>query len=70
MRRILGIIAAIMIVLPAVSSCRAISSFLRGGEVIAEVGSEKLYRSDLDNVIPKGLSTEDSTYLAKQYINP
>ena len=69
MRRILDIIAAIMIVLPAVSSCRAISSFLRGGEVVAEVGQEKLYRSDLDHVIPKGLSNEDSTYLAKQYIN-
>ncbi|MBR2608633.1 MAG: hypothetical protein IKC68_02775 [Bacteroidales bacterium] len=69
MRGQLGIIAAILIVLPAVSSCRAISSFLRGGEVIAEAGSEKLYRSDLDKVIPKGISAEDSTYLAKQYIN-
>ena len=36
---------------------------------MAEVGSDKLYRSDLDKVIPKGLSIEDSTYLAKQYIN-
>ena len=69
MRRQLGIIAAILIVLPAISSCRAISSFLRGGEVVAEAGSEKLYRSDLDKVIPKGISAEDSTYLAKQYIN-
>lgn len=69
MNRQLGIIAAILIVLPALMSCRAISSFLRGGEVVAEVGSDKLYRSDLDKVIPKGLSIEDSTYLAKQYIN-
>lgn len=69
MNRRLGIIAAILIVLPALTSCRAISSFLRGGEVVAEVGSDKLYRSDLDKVIPKGLSIEDSTYLAKQYIN-
>ena len=69
MNRRLSIIAAILIVLPAFSSCRAISSFLRGGEVVAEVGSEKLYRSDLDKVIPKGISSEDSTYLAKQYIN-
>jgi hypothetical protein len=37
--------------------------------VVAEVGSEKLYRSDLDAVIPKGVSQEDSVYLAKQYIN-
>ena len=37
--------------------------------MIAEVGSEKLYRSDLNAIIPKGISQEDSTYLAKQYIN-
>ena len=69
MKRLLNIIAAIIIVLPSLSSCRAISSFLKGGEVVAEVGSEKLYRSDLDAVIPKGVSQEDSVYLAKQYIN-
>ena len=69
MKRRLSIIAAILIVLPALSSCRAISSFLKGGEVVAEVGPEKLYRSDLDRVIPKGLSIDDSTYLAQQYIN-
>ena len=69
MNRRLSIIAAILIVLPALSSCRAISSFLKGGEVVAEVGQAKLYRSDLDKVVPKGLSADDSTYLAKQYIN-
>ena len=69
MKRLLNIIAAIIIVLPSLSSCRAISSFLNGGDVVAEVGSEKLYRSDLDAVIPKGVSQEDSVYLAKQYIN-
>ena len=37
--------------------------------MVAEVGSEKLYRSDLNAVIPKGISQEDSVYLAKQYIN-
>jgi hypothetical protein len=69
MKRLLNIIAAIIIVLPTLSSCRAISSFLKGGEVVAEVGSEKLYRSDLDAIMPKGISQEDSVYLAKQYIN-
>ena len=69
MKRLLNIIAAIIIVLPSLSSCRAISSFLKGGEVVAEAGSEKLYRSDLNAVIPKGISAEDSTYLARQYIN-
>ena len=37
--------------------------------MVAEVGSEKLYRSDLDAIMPKGISQEDSVYLAKQYIN-
>ena len=69
MRRTLHIITAILIVLPSLSSCRAISSFLKGGDVVAQVGIEKLYRSDLNAVIPKGISPEDSTFLAKQYIN-
>ena len=69
MKNLLNIIAAILIVLPTFSSCRAISSFLKGGEVVAQVGTEKLYRSDLDAVIPRGLPKEDSVYLAKQYIN-
>jgi hypothetical protein len=69
MKRLLNIIAAIIIVLPTLSSCRAISSFLKGGEVVAEVGSEKLYRSDLDAIMPKGISQQDSIYLVKQYIN-
>ena len=69
MKRLLNIIAVIIIVLPILSSCRAISSFLKGGEVVAEVGSEKLYRSDLDAIMPKGISQQDSIYLAKQYIN-
>lgn len=57
------------IVLPAISSCRAISNFLHNDEVVAAVGHERLYRSDLDLVIPKGISPEDSTRLARQYIN-
>ena len=36
---------------------------------MAEVAGEKLYRSELDAVIPKGISRADSSYLANQYIN-
>ena len=65
-----GHIALIMIiVLTACVSCRTISSFFTGGEVVAEVGKTKLYRSDLDKVIPKGISPEDSVRLSIQYIN-
>ena len=69
MRRLLSIIAIIGIVLPSLSSCRAISNFLRNDEVVAEVGMDRLYRSDLDAVVPGGLPAEDSMRLARQYIN-
>ena len=65
----LKIISILLIVLPALSSCRAIASFLGGDEVVASVGQEKLYKSELDQVVPKGLMPEDSTALARQYIN-
>ena len=69
MKRLLSIIAIFGIVLPALTSCRAISNFLRNEQVVAEVGSERLYRSDVDAVIPKGLPQEDSVRLVRQYIN-
>ena len=69
MRRIVNIIAILGIVLPALASCRAIANFLHDDEVVAEVGAERLYRSDLDAVIPKGTPAEDSVRLAMQYIN-
>ena len=69
MIRRLYILAIISVVLPAISSCRAISSFLANDEIVAQVGQEKLYRSDIDKVIPKGIVPEDSVRLSRQYIN-
>ena len=69
MRRLLGIIAILGIVLPSITSCRAISNFLRNDEVVAEVGMERLYRSELDALMPKGLNPSDSLRMAMQYIN-
>ena len=69
MTRNLYIIAILIVVLPALSSCRAISSFLSDDEIVAQVGQEKLYRSDIDKVVPKGLAVEDSTRLADRYID-
>ena len=57
------------IVLPAVLSCKAISNFLRDDETVAQVGLERLYRSDLDKIMPKDVSADDSVRLARQYIN-
>ncbi len=69
MRRIVSNIAIIVIVLSAFVSCRAISDFLSSGDAVAEVGSVKLYRSELNKLIPKGIAPEDSARLARQYIN-
>ena len=63
------ITAIFTVVLPALVSCRAISSFLSNDEIVAQVGQEKLYKSAIDMVVPKGLSPEDSTRLAARYIS-
>lgn len=67
LRRLHIILAgALLAVLP---SCKAISSLIHDGEVVAKLGDHKLYRSELDDVIPKGTSPEDSVNLANLYIN-
>ncbi|MGM9740575.1 MAG: hypothetical protein ACI3ZP_08235 [Candidatus Cryptobacteroides sp.] len=61
-----------VIVLLAMTSCETITSFvreLRFGQVVAKVGSHKLYASELAAYIPDSASPEDSTRLALQYIN-
>ena len=61
-----------VIVLLAITSCETITSFvrdLRYGQVVAKVGSHKLYASELASYIPDSASPEDSTRLALQYIN-
>ena len=61
-----------VIVLLAMTSCETITSFvrdLRYGQVVAKVGSHKLYASELASYIPDSAFPEDSTRLALQYIN-
>ncbi len=69
MRRIVHKIAIMGIVLSTLMSCRTISSFFSNDETVAEVGAAKLYRKDVNVLIPKGLAKEDSVRLARQYIN-
>ena len=57
------------VAITALPSCKAISSLIHDGEVVARLGNHKLYRSELDDVIPKGASPEDSVNLANNYIN-
>ena len=68
MRRSIVIII-LGIVLSALTSCRAISSLLHDDEVVAEVNGVKLYRAELDAVIPNGISAADSAALAMKYID-
>ena len=68
MRRSIVIII-LGIVLSALTSCRAISSLLHDDEVVAEVNGVKLYRAELDAVIPNGISAADSAALALKYID-
>ena len=56
------------IVLALLVSCRAIGDFIHDGDVAASVGAHKLYLSELEAFIPNGVSPEDSTRLAEQYI--
>lgn len=65
MRRYLTIIAAVL----ALCSCNVINNLVHDGDVVARAGSFELYLPELEAYIPKGLSPEDSTALARQYIN-
>lgn len=55
--------------LPALCSCHAITSLIHDDEVVARVGEEKLYLSELLRYIPDYVSSEDSASLAGQYIS-
>lgn len=54
--------------LAALVSCQAVRTFIHDDDVIAQVGVHKLYRADLSTFVPDGLSLEDSTKIADQYI--
>ena len=49
-------------------ACNTIGSLLHDGEVVATVGENKLYSTELAAYIPAGVSPEDSTRLANSYI--
>ena len=60
----------ILLLLPVLlGSCHAISSLVHDDQVVAKVGSNKLYRSELERFIPNMIPAEDSARLSEQYIN-
>lgn len=60
---------AIILLAFSLSSCDFIASIIHDEKVVARVGKEKLYKSELERVIPDMVSSEDSIALAKRYIN-
>lgn len=59
-------LAALLLV--GVSSCRFVSYIIHDDDVVAKVGKHKLYRVEVESVIPAGTPAEDSLALAAQYI--
>lgn len=60
---------AIILLIFSLSSCDFVSSIIHDEKVVARVGKEKLYKSELERVIPDMVSPEDSAALALRYIN-
>ncbi len=60
----------LLILLPLLlGSCNAISSLIHDDQVVAKVGENKLYKSEVEGFIPNMIPASDSVRLAEQYIN-
>ena len=60
-------IVCIIISALSICSCTLYENFTKGDKV-AQIGRAVLYKTDLEKVIPKGISSQDSASLAQQYI--
>lgn len=63
------ILPLLCLALLSLQGCNAIQSLIHDDKVVAKVGKNKLYASQLRPYIPAGVSSADSTNLALQYIN-
>ena len=63
MKRLLILLFGLILV----SSCTLID-FFTDKDVVAEAGKAELTRPELERILPKNLSAEDSLVMAKQYI--
>ncbi len=64
--------AGILLLLTALAmltSCEFVSGIIHDDDVVARLGNRKLYKTELEAFVPKGISAEDSAKLALQYIN-
>lgn len=63
------IISVILASALCAQSCEGIYSFFHDDDVVAKVGHKRLYRSEVEALIPAGTPSEDSLSIATQYIN-
>lgn len=64
--RILVVFAVAVLSLTA---CDGILTMLNRDQLVAKVGKQKLYKSDIENFIPLGLPEADSISLVHKYVN-
>lgn len=69
MERTGTLLAVALLSVIAFGSCKMINSVLHDEEVVAKVGNNMLYKSDVVRLIPSGIPSDDSLRLAMQYIN-
>lgn len=60
---------ALLLSLLALTSCDAISSLIHDDQIVAKVGKHRLYRSEVESIIPPYVSAEDSASLADRYVS-
>lgn len=60
---------ALALALAVLPSCKTVQSIIHDDEVVAKLGDHKLYRADLEGIVPAGTSSEDSLNLVNLYIN-
>ena len=68
MRKV-AILLSVCTMIFVAGACTLVSNMVHDDEVVARVGKDKLYKSDLEKVIPDLISPEDSAALAARYIN-
>ena len=64
-----SVLSLMVIALPMLVSCKAVSSFFDDGKTVAVVGKHRLTVSDIAALVPPGTSSEDSLRIVMQYIN-
>ncbi len=64
MNKFVSIIIAALLV----CSCTLFESVTKG-EKVAQIGRAALYKTDIEKIIPKGISSQDSVALVKQYVD-